>query len=266
MFDALSPARRGFVLGLCGLVLLAVIAAVATALIRREPAPKAVSQDALGPVLLVPGYGGATAALDVLADALRQSGRDATVVALAGDGTGDLRVQAEVLDDAVQRALERTGAASVDLVGYSAGGVTARLWARDFGGDGLARRIVTLGSPHHGTDLAGLAADLTPDNCPAACQQLATNSDLLRSLNAKDETPDGPLWVSIWSTDDQTVVPPDSASLEGALAFSVQSICPGEVIAHVDIPRTPSVLEIVRFELGRADAALPTSEVCAGNR
>ncbi len=95
-----------------------------------------MSQDALGPVLLVPGYGGATAALDVLADALRQSGRDATVVALAGDGTGDLREQAEVLDDAVQRALERTGAASVDLVGYSAGGVTARLWARDFGGGG----------------------------------------------------------------------------------------------------------------------------------
>ena len=94
MFDALSPARRRFVLGLCALAALAVIAAVAAALISREPAPKPVSQDALGPVLLVPGYGGATAALDVLADALRQSGRDATVVALAGDGTGDLREQA----------------------------------------------------------------------------------------------------------------------------------------------------------------------------
>ena len=134
MFDALSPARRRFVLGLCALATLAVVAAVAAALIRREPAPRPVSQDALGPVLLVPGYGGATAALDVLAAALRQSGRDATVVALAGDGTGDLREQAEVLDDAVQRALERTGAASVDLVGYSAGGVTVRLWTRDFGG------------------------------------------------------------------------------------------------------------------------------------
>ena len=264
MFDALSPARRRFVLGLCALATLAVIAAVAAALISREPAPKPVSQDALGPVLLVPGYGGATAALDVLADALRQSGRDATVVALAGDGTGDLRKQAEVVDEAVQRALERTGAASVDLVGYSAGGVTARLWARDFG-SGLARRIVTLGSPHHGTDLAGLAADVTPDKCPTACHQLATDSDLLRALNATDETPDGPLWVSIWTTDDQTVVPPDSASLEGALAFSVQSVCPGEVIAHADIPRTPSVLKIVLVELGRADPAPPTSEVCAAN-
>ena len=167
-----------------------------------------------------------------------------------------------MLDEAVQRALERTGAASVDLVGYSAGGVTARLWARDFG-SGLARRIVTLGSPHHGTDLAGLAADVTPDECPTACQQLATDSDLLRALNATDETPDGPLWVSIWTTDDQTVVPPDSASLEGALDFSVQSVCPGEVIAHPDIPRTPSVLKIVLVELGRADPAPPTSEVCA---
>ena len=261
MFNAFSPARRRFVLGVCALATLAVIAAVASALASREPATRQVSQDALGPVLLIPGYGGATAALDVLADGLRQSGRDATVVALAGDGTGDLREQAEVLDEAVQRALERTGAASVDLVGYSAGGLTARLWARDFD-SGLARRIVTLGSPHHGTNLAALAADVTPDKCPIACQQMATDSDLLRTLNAKDETPDGPLWVSIWTTDDQTVVPPDSASLEGALDFSVQSVCPGEVIAHVDIPRTPSVLAIVLVELGRADPARPTSEVC----
>ena len=186
-------------------------------------------------------------------------------MALAGDGTGDLREQAEVLDDAVQRALERTGAGSVDLVGYSAGGVTVRLWTRDFGGGGLARRIVTLGSPHHGTDLAALAADVTPDKCPTACQQLATDSDLLRTLNAKDETPDGPLWVSIWSTDDRTVVPPDSASLEGALDFSVQSICPGEVIAHADIPRARSVLKILLVELGRAEPALPTPDICPGN-
>ena len=74
VLDALSPARRRFVLGLCALAALAVIAAVAAALIRREPAPRPVSQDALGPVLLVPGYGGATAALDVLAAALRAVG------------------------------------------------------------------------------------------------------------------------------------------------------------------------------------------------
>ena len=91
----------------------------------------------------------------------------------------------------------------------------------------LARRVVTLGSPHHGTDAAALGAGLTPDTCPQACRQLAPDSDLLRALNAGDETPEGPVWVSIWTTDDRVAVPADSGSLEGALDFSVQSVCPG---------------------------------------
>ena len=55
--------------------------------------------------------------------------------------------------------------------------------------------------------------------------QLGTDSDLLFRLNAGDETPDGPTWVSIWTTQDRTVTPPDSARLEGALNLPVQSVC-----------------------------------------
>jgi triacylglycerol lipase len=264
VLDALSPARRRFVLILGGLVTLTVVAALVAAMSSRKPAVTPVPQDALGPVLLVPGYGGSTTALDVLARALEAAGRDATVVELAGDGTGDLRVQAQVLDDAVRRALDRTGAETVDVVGFSAGGVTARLWIHDLGGGDVARRIVTLGSPHHGTDLAALALDVAPDKCPVACEQLATDSDLLRSLNAKDETPAGPLWVSMWTTDDQTVVPPESASLDGALDFSVQSICPAATIAHRDLPNTPVVIAMTIRELGRGTPELPTPDVCTG--
>ncbi len=168
------------------------------------------------------------------------------------------------MDDAVRLALDRSGAASVDLVGYSAGGVTVRYWARELGGADAARRILTLSSPHHGTDLAGLAADIAPDECPAACQQLAPDSDLLRRLNAGDETPEGPLWVSVWTTNDRTVLPPTSSELQGALNFSVQAICPGEVVAHGDVPRTPSVIGIALLELSQALPRLPSSEVCSG--
>jgi triacylglycerol esterase/lipase EstA (alpha/beta hydrolase family) len=228
----------------------------------REPAVRPASQETPGPVLLVPGYGGSTTALDVLAKALRAQGRDTVVVHLAGDGTGDLDEQARVLDKAVVLELARTGARSVDVVGYSAGGVVARLWVRDHGGGGLARRVVTLGSPHHGTDLAGLAGDLTPDTCPQACQQLQPDSDLLRHLNAGDETPDGPLWVSIWSTGDQTVVPPTSAHLDGALDYSIQSVCPRVAVSHGDLPRNPQVIAAVVRELGVTRPALPTSDIC----
>lgn len=262
MLDGLSPPRRRFVLALIGGAVLLLVVMLGRYVASRPDGVAPVAQDHPGPVLLVPGYGGSTAALEVLRAALERSGRDAAVVHLAGDGTGDLTNQAKVLDRAAHAALDRTGAESVDVVGFSAGGVVARLWVRTFDGGDLARRVVTLGSPHHGTDLAGLAGDLTPDMCPVACRQLVEDSDLLRALNAGDETPTGPLWVSIWTTDDRVVVPAESASLEGALNFSVQSVCGGVHVEHGDLPRDPAVIAMTTTELGVDPPARPTPGVC----
>jgi triacylglycerol esterase/lipase EstA (alpha/beta hydrolase family) len=148
------------------------------------------------------------------------------------------------------------------VVGFSAGGVVVRYWIADLGGGSLARRAVTLASPHHGTDLAGLAAGLAPDACPEGCRQLAAGSDLLRELNAGDETPAGPRWVAIWTTDDRTVVPAVSGSLEGAVDFSVQSVCPGLTVTHAEIPRSPAVIAMVVEQLGLAEPAVPGAGVC----
>jgi triacylglycerol esterase/lipase EstA (alpha/beta hydrolase family) len=266
VLGALSPARRRFVGGLLGLLVLAVAVVAGTSVVRavqgRGPGVTPVPQDAQPPVLLVPGYGGSTGALEPLAAALRAQGRSATIVHLAGDGTGDLNVQAGVLQDAV-RATLRDGADSVDIVGYSAGGVTARLWLRAYDGGSVARRIVTLGSPQHGTDLASLASDIAPDSCPAACRQLVTDSDLVRSLNSGDETPEGPSWVSIWTTDDRVSTPPETASLEGALDFSVQSVCPARQVTHGQLPTDPAVMAMVLAELRRTPPAAPPPSVCA---
>jgi triacylglycerol esterase/lipase EstA (alpha/beta hydrolase family) len=239
------------------------LAVVVPRLTRSDPQVDPVAQDGQPPVLLVPGYGGGTDALETLADALRAQGRDVTVVRLAGDGTGDLDVQARVLQDAVRRVSGAGGA--VDLVGYSAGGVTVRLWVRAYDGGSVARRIVTLGSPHHGTDLASLATDLAPDRCPAACRQLATDSDLLRSLNSGDETPPGPAWVSIWTDDDEVSTPPDTASLAGALDVEVQQVCPGHHVDHGELPSDPAVVAMVLDELRRAPTRTPPASVCGAS-
>jgi pimeloyl-ACP methyl ester carboxylesterase len=261
----LSPARRRLVVTVLALVVVAVLVTGATLLLGRlsgAAGGEPVSQSEPGPVLLVPGYGGSTASLQPLADRLAAEGRDATVVAVPGNGTGDLGGSAEVLDEAVDAALERTGANSVDVVGYSAGGVVARLWAADGGAD-VARRIVTLGSPHHGTTLADLAGSLSPDQCPEACRQLATGSSLLTHLNAGDETPEGPAWVSIWTTQDETVTPPESARLEGALELPVQSVCADARVAHGDLPRHPLVQAMVLEQLGVAAPAALGPDDCA---
>jgi triacylglycerol esterase/lipase EstA (alpha/beta hydrolase family) len=262
MLDGLAPARRRLVYAVAGLVLVAAVAGGVGWWTGRDDPVRPVSQATPGPVLLVPGYGGGTAGLEVMADALRAQGRDVAVVQLAGDGFGDLDEQAKVLDKAAILEMQRTGARSVDVVGYSAGGVIARLWVKDHGGGNVARRVVTLGSPHHGTDLAGLAGDLAPERCPVACVQLQPDSDLLRRLNAVDETPPGPLWASIWTTDDKTVVPPSTADLDGAVDFTIQSVCPDATVTHGDLPRTPSVIAAVVRELAVAAPAVPGPEIC----
>jgi triacylglycerol lipase len=230
---------------------------------RQAPfvgAPQAVP----GPVVLVPGYGGKTKSLEHLADKLRAAGRTAEVFPLPGDGTGDLRAQAAELDAFVDRV--RGTAPSVDVVGYSAGGVVTRIWIDDLGGRAVVRRVITLGSPHHGTRVAGLARAFVSSSCPSACQQLAPDSPVLGELNSADETPSGPLWTSLWTDYDQIVTPPDSGRLEGSTAIRLQSVCADERTDHSGLPESRLVAGIVLESIGVRAPVAPTAADCGSLR
>jgi triacylglycerol lipase len=217
-------------------------------------------QNRPGPVLLVPGYGGSTTALDALASQIQATGRKATVVNLPGTGTGSLVTDAALLNSAVNNAMAH-GAPSVDVIGYSAGGVVALIWARHDDGFHRARRVITLGSPFHGTSLASAAEAFVPGACPVACQQLSPGSALLASLDVA--SPGGlPRWLSLWTTDDQVVTPPDSARLPGAIDVPVQSVCPAVSISHSQLPTNPDVTAIVLQALSAAPLRPPTSASC----
>lgn len=252
------PRSRSRVL-LVGAVL-AVAVAAGLALRPGGPAevqpPRPAPQDRPGPVLLVPGYGGSAGSLETLAQTLRGTGRQVTVLQLPGNGTEDLRASAAVLQAAAEAALA-AGAPSVDVVGYSAGGLVARLWARADARQ--ARRVVTIGSPHHGTRLAAMGAAYDPGSCPAACLQMVPGSDLLEELNDGDETPDGPRWLSLWTTQDTVVTPPESARLDGAINLSLQQLCPGLQVDHSSLPTSPVVAALVQQALSGADLVRPTA-------
>jgi triacylglycerol lipase len=264
----LSPRRRVFAIGLAAL--LAVAAAVAAVgAVRASSGQGAAAphpagfppQDRPGPVLLVPGYGGSTASLAVLAARIRATGRQASVLRLPGDGTGSLLTDASVLDAAVTRAL-RGGAPSVDVIGYSAGGVVTLLWARQDGGARKARRVVTLGSPFHGAAIAAAGEAFDPAACPVACQQLVPGSSLLRRLGGPG-APRGPRWLSLWTTGDQTVTPPDSARLAGAVNVPIQSVCAAQRISHSQLPVSPVVIAMVLHAIGPAPPQPPGAADCA---
>jgi triacylglycerol lipase len=220
------------------------------------------AQNEPGAVLLVPGYGGSTGAVSVLATQIRRAGRAATVVRLPGNGTESLAADAAVLNATVDRVLRR-GAPSVDVIGYSAGGVATLLWARDDDGARKARRVITLGSPFHGTRLAAAGEAFVPGACPAACRQLLVSSPLLARLNAAGAI-DHPRWLSLWTTDDKVVIPADSARLAGAVDVPLQSICPGLRVSHSDLPVNPVVTRIVLQAIGRGPLRYPGAAVCRG--
>ena len=255
----MSRARRLLLVVLAALVGVAAVVTARTLTSERAPVA-AAPQDVPGPVLLVPGYGGGTAGLEVLADALRATGRSASVVSPPDGGTGDLQAAADALAVAADQALATTGAPSVDVVGYSAGGVIARLWAAEH--PDQVRRIVTLGSPHHGTRIAALGAALAPDSCPVACQQLVPGSPLLDELNEGDETPAGPQWLSLWTAQDEVVTPPESARLDGAVNVVLQEVCPGAAVTHGQLPTAPLVRGVVLQALSAEPLRAPAPGDC----
>ncbi|MBC7639076.1 MAG: lipase, partial [Rhodoferax sp.] len=86
----MSPQRRGALAALVAFVVLAVlIVVVGTHRLAGRSTTSFVDQATPGPVLLVPGYGGSTASLQVLAAALRAGGRAAQVLTFDADGTGE---------------------------------------------------------------------------------------------------------------------------------------------------------------------------------
>jgi triacylglycerol lipase len=266
VFGSLAPARRRLALACCAALVAALVAVLVAVVAHRGSgggSARAVPEDRPGPVLLVPGYGGSTGALSALAARLRQHGKDAEVVSLPGNAQGDLAAQARVLATAARTVLARTGAPSVDVVGYSAGGVVARLWLRDDAGAPV-RRVVTLGSPQHGTELATLGA-LVPGQCPVACQQLDPASDLLARLNGRSgaEVPSGRTFVSLWTSRDEVVVPPESAVLDGAVNIRIQDVCPASAVTHSELPRDPLVAAMVLAELQPAAPVRLTAGDCA---
>src|SRR5689334_15434675 len=258
-WGGLSPRRRLLVAALALVVAAGAVTGAVRGLAGRTPARPADASRA-GAVLLVPGYGGSTTALDGMAGRITAAGGHATVVRLAGDGTGDLAEQANVLNGYVNRALA-AGSGPVTVIGYSAGGVVAWLWDVDYDGVAKARRIITLGSPLHGADLAAVGAADAPHACPQACEELVPGSsmlDRLQDIGAATRPP----WLSLWTTDDQVVQPPDSARLPGAVNVPLQSVCPGVSVEHGQLPTAPLVVGIVLRTLRSAALSPPRASDC----
>ena len=145
----------------------------------------------------------------------------------------------------VQRALRqlqfRSGGQSVSIVAHSMGGLVARSLLRHHGA-GLVERLVTIGTPHHGTRLARWLP-------MPALRQMRPDSAWLQRLNADPASTSVPL-LCIYSLEDNLVAPADSAALAGARCQALRAI------GHLEMLQANVVLERVLAELssGSSDA------------
>ncbi|MBL9013532.1 MAG: alpha/beta fold hydrolase [Myxococcales bacterium] len=108
----------------------------------------------------------------------------------------------------VDQVREATGAEDVDVIGHSMGGIVARYYVQLAGGDGPVRHLITLGSPHGGTDVSGLGI-----GHPG--RELLVGSKLVTRLSAA-APPTKTKITTIWSRADALVPGARQKPLAGA--------------------------------------------------
>ncbi|WP_445271394.1 esterase/lipase family protein [Streptomyces antimicrobicus] len=109
----------------------------------------------------------------------------------------------------IDRVLAATGAAKVDLVTHSMGGLSSRHYLKNLGGTAKVDAWISLAGPNHGTTTARWCGG-------AACAEMRPGSAFLAALNTGDETPGDTRYATWWSPCDSIIDPDDTVALTGA--------------------------------------------------
>jgi triacylglycerol esterase/lipase EstA (alpha/beta hydrolase family) len=187
-------------------------------------------------------------------------------------GTGDIAASAQQLAAFVNEVLAATGAAKVDLVGHSQGGMMPRYYINFLGGAARVATFVALAPSNYGTTLDGLTqlgrqlSIIMPINgalstvC-TACVQQEEGSAFLKTLNASPSVA-GVNYTVIESVDDEVVTPYTNAFLPAAANvtnITVNRQCVLDSSDHLEIAADPVALADM---LNALDPAHPVHVPC----
>ena len=154
---------------------------------------------------------------------------------------GSIDSYVPAIEQAVRQVTQATGLPPV-LVCHSMGGLAARAWLHAMSGDDRVHRVVTIGSPHHGTWL-GRFSHLTNG------RQMRWQGDWVRELAGRGG-PEGNARFTCWySNCDNIVFPVATATLDGADNRLVRGA------AHVALGFHPRVMsETMAYMTGSAQS------------
>ncbi|MDT0269827.1 alpha/beta fold hydrolase [Streptomyces sp. DSM 44915] len=164
-------------------------------------------------------------------------------------GLGPIEESADQLAVFVDEVLAETGAAEVDIVGHSQGGLLPRHYLKHHP-DAADRvnALIAIAPSTNGTTLLGLTRllDLVPgladaiDGLAPALLQQVVGSDFLTELNADGYTVPGVDYTVIATRYDQVVTPYRSQFIDepGVTNVLLQDLCPLNVSEHATIGLT----------------------------
>jgi len=195
------------------------------------------------PAVIVHGtFGDQKSLLDNLSLALVRDGFCVYALDYGNRATGPVADSAQQLAGFVDKVRASTGAAKVELVGHSQGGMMPRYYVKALGGDAYVEDLVGLAPSNHGTTVNG-AFGSSPQ-C-TSCDQQRAGSDFLTALNSPDETPGAVDYTQVETAYDEVVVPYTSAFLEPGPQSSnirLQDRCPADTSEHLTIPMDPQAI------------------------
>ena len=196
------------------------------------------------PVLLIHGYVNNAGAMWKLWRALCHKGLGVYTLNLE-PVYGDIDPYAPLIAARIGAIRALTGAQHVTLVCHSMGGLAARAYLRHCAlmhiGPGVAK-VITLGTPHHGTQLARLEWSRNG-------KQMRPDSAWLAALAAHERDAWSCPLVSIYSLDDNVVVPHSSARLNGARNIEIAGV------GHMSLPLSRRVIDLVLAEISGTPVA-----------
>lgn len=186
------------------------------------------------PVVLVHGYMCNQRIWDAMSATLRANGHAVFAVNLEPLFCSIDRY-APTIESAVNTLCEQTGAQRVALVGHSMGGLAIRAWMRAHG-TGRVGSVVTLGTPHAGTQI-------DPSTHTTNGKQMCWQSDWLRDL-ALSESDATRALIQIALTPQDNIVYPQRAQV----LVGVEPVV-FEGIGHVQMCLDPLVIQWTTAQL-----------------
>ena len=158
-------------------------------------------------------------------------------------GLGPIDRAAAQLATFVDQVRSATGAAKVDLVGHSQGGMMPRYYLKFLGGAAKVNALVGIAPDNHGATISGLtnllpyfpgATDLVKATTPGLADQIP-GSAFLTKLNAGGDTVPGVHYTVIATRYDEVATPWRSQYLSGSDVRNVllQDLCPLDLSEHV---------------------------------